>query len=157
MHEHSASGSGSDSSLTPKGDARGGIEWEVECILAARPEFARLNEQTVLAELRLCGESVRAECVRQFVADVSNMPESPRSPIGLLRGYIRRANQPGVGAGVRSGQGESAFAIKSRIEAAQGELDRLPKYADDRTDEQKARAVELRGRIAGWRKELAGG
>lgn len=77
-------------SPTPPDDerAKGVFLPLVQDIKAARPEFRRLNELAIVAELRTAEPKHLQECVRRFVADASNQ-ESVKNPIGMLRAYMR--------------------------------------------------------------------
>jgi len=66
---------------------------QVRYIRAGRDDW-NLREADVAAEIRAMPEGpARTEVVRQFTADASN-GDRPKNPIGMLRGYISRANAP---------------------------------------------------------------
>lgn len=97
----SASASASSYSLE-EGDARGSekphvtaeslmnLDAMVSAVMTARPEFARLSRQSVIAAVLSCHESVRAKVIADFCDNAANMIECPASPLGLLKGYIRK-------------------------------------------------------------------
>ena len=69
------------------------IEGQVSAIQAARDEWSlrAVDVENVLASVT---ESKRRKMVEEFIADVANMPDPPRSPIAYLRGYARRTMDP---------------------------------------------------------------
>lgn len=70
-------------------------------------------------------------------------------------GGAGRGNAVGAG-GVQQQQKETAHSINLRIQAARAELASLPSYDNDRTAEQKERALSLRSKIRDWNRQLVG-
>jgi len=65
----------------------------VRQVQTARNDWS-LNEAHVGQELRACPDQIAlAKAVREFAADACN-GDKPRNPIGMLRGYIRKAMAP---------------------------------------------------------------
>ena len=81
-------------------------------------------------------------------------------PIASLKHALQKwkAGQPSHGKTTGpAARPENPLAIKARIEAAEAEIRAMPSYAQDRTEAQRARAVELKARIKEWSKQMAGG
>lgn len=120
-------------------------------ILSARPDM-RLREMDVSTVLASCASDAdRLRIVTEWIADVANMAEPPTNPIGYLRGYIKRANQPVTQA--HSGK-QPAWARKK---AAESELARIRNRSNYPSVEDHARMQALKAEISAIDAEIRDG
>lgn len=123
----------------------------VRDIQTARQDWT-LNAVHVAAELNACHDKSKLpEIVRQFTADAAN-GDKPRNPIGMLRGYVTRANGPEAAAGSKRGRASPAQR-KMAIEA----LMRPLKDNAYRTPQQDAELVRLRKELEDVNRVIAKG
>jgi hypothetical protein len=74
----------------------------VKAIKTCRPELKRLNEMSVENIVKDCPEHLRAKTFAEFVSSVADMLTCPNDPIGLLRGYVKKATES-IGTGEHHG------------------------------------------------------
>lgn len=65
----------------------------LKAIKQARPEFHKLRDMTIEAVISSCPPDLRQKTFRDFVENTANMIECPKDPIGLMKGYVRKASE----------------------------------------------------------------
>jgi hypothetical protein len=86
----------------------------VKSILASRPDFRHLRPMDFESALSGCPSDIRAVVVREFVANCANMVQPPANPLGMFRGYIRKA----ASGGTIAGRKETPQEILERVRRA---------------------------------------